>query len=120
VVYIVWGSTYLAIEYAIRSMPPLLAMGSRFLAAGLLMGAVLAIKFGPGYLKVTKRQIPFLALLGSLLLGLGLGMVTLAQFNDVLQQLRVQMKLLHTAPLTTSGSAVRRLDSPVQCVSTSS
>ena len=49
VVYIVWGSTYLAIEYSIRSMPPLLAMGSRFLAAGLLMGAVLAIKYGLGF-----------------------------------------------------------------------
>jgi drug/metabolite transporter (DMT)-like permease len=83
VVYIVWGSTYLAIEYAIRSMPPLLAMGSRFLAAGLLMGAVLALKNGVGFLRVTKRQIPFLALLGALLLGLGLGMVTMAQFNDV-------------------------------------
>jgi drug/metabolite transporter (DMT)-like permease len=74
VVYIVWGSTYLAIEYSIRSMPPLLAMGSRFLAAGLLMGAVLAIKYGLGFLKITRRQIPFLALLGALLLG---------QFNDV-------------------------------------
>jgi drug/metabolite transporter (DMT)-like permease len=83
VVYIVWGSTYLAIEYSIRSMPPLLAMGSRFLAAGLLMGVVLSINFGPGYLKIKKRQIPFLTLLGALLLGLGLGMVTLAQFNDV-------------------------------------
>ena len=83
VVYIVWGSTYLAIEYSIRSMPPLLAMGSRFLAAGLLMGAVLAIKYGLGFLKITRSQIPFLALLGALLLGLGLGMVTLAQFNDV-------------------------------------
>ena len=83
VVYIVWGSTYLAIEYSIRSMPPLLAMGSRFLAAGLLMGFVLAIKYGLGFLKITRRQIPFLALLGALLLGLGLGMVTLAQFNDV-------------------------------------
>ena len=83
VVYIVWGSTYLGIEYSIRSMPPLLAMGSRFLAAGLLMGIVLAIKFGPRYLKVERNQIPFLALLGALLLGLGLGMVTLAQFNDV-------------------------------------
>jgi drug/metabolite transporter (DMT)-like permease len=47
------------------------------------MGFVLAIKYGPGFLKVKKRQIPFLALLGALLLGLGLGMVTLAQFNDV-------------------------------------
>ncbi|MEJ6626495.1 MAG: EamA family transporter [Actinomycetes bacterium] len=83
VVYIVWGSTYLAIEYSIRSMPPLLAMGSRFLAAGILMGSVLAIIYGPGFLRIKKRQILFLALLGALLLGLGLGMVSLAQFNDV-------------------------------------
>jgi drug/metabolite transporter (DMT)-like permease len=83
VVYIVWGSTYLAIEYSIRSMPPLLAMGSRFFAAGLLVGVVLALKYGPGFLRIKKKQIPFLALLGALLLGLGLGMVTLAQFNDV-------------------------------------
>ena len=52
VVYIVWGSTYLAIEYSIRSMPPLLAMGSRFLTAGLLMGFALTLKYGPGYLKI--------------------------------------------------------------------
>lgn len=83
VVYIVWGSTYLAIEFAIRSMPPLLAIGSRFLTASLLMGVALTIKFGPGYLKIKRKQIPFLALLGALLLGLGLGMVTLAQFNGV-------------------------------------
>ena len=83
VVYIVWGSTYLAIEFSIRSMPPLLAMGSRFLTAGLLMASVLAIKFGPGFLRIKKSQIPFLTLLGALLLGLGLGMVTLAQFNGV-------------------------------------
>lgn len=83
IVYIVWGSTYLAIEYSIRSMPPLLAMGSRFLAASCLLGIVLVIKFGPKFLQVTLRQILSLALLGALLLGLGLGMVTLAQFNDV-------------------------------------
>ena len=83
VVYIGWGSTYLAIEYSIRSMPPLLAMGSRFLTAGLLMGFALTLKYGPGYLKIKRKQIPYLVILGALLLGLGLGMVTLAQFNDV-------------------------------------
>ena len=33
-VYIIWGSTYLAIAYVVESMPPLLAAGARFLAAG--------------------------------------------------------------------------------------
>ncbi|MGA0866543.1 MAG: EamA family transporter [Candidatus Nanopelagicaceae bacterium] len=83
VVYIVWGSTYLGIEYAIRSMPPLLAMGTRFLAAGAIMLIALAIHHGPRFLHVPRRQILFLAILGALLLGLGLGMVSMAQYNDV-------------------------------------
>ena len=83
VVYLVWGSTYLGIEYAIRSMPPLLAMGIRFFAAGLIMLVALAIRFGPRFLVATKRQILAMALLGALLLGLGLGMVAMAQYNEV-------------------------------------
>jgi drug/metabolite transporter (DMT)-like permease len=83
VVYVVWGSTYLGIEYAIRSMPPLLGMGIRFFAAGVIMLVALAIRFGPRFLVVTRRQILAMALLGALLLGLGLGMVAMAQYNEV-------------------------------------
>jgi drug/metabolite transporter (DMT)-like permease len=36
-VYIVWGSTYLAIRFAIETIPPLLMAGFRFIIAGLLM-----------------------------------------------------------------------------------
>lgn len=36
-VYIIWGSTYLAILYAIETMPPFLMAGVRFLAAGLVL-----------------------------------------------------------------------------------
>ncbi|HVF72711.1 MAG TPA: EamA family transporter [Chthoniobacterales bacterium] len=35
--YLVWGSTYLAIRFAIETIPPLLMAGTRFLLAGLLM-----------------------------------------------------------------------------------
>jgi drug/metabolite transporter (DMT)-like permease len=35
--YVIWGSTYLAILFAIRSMPPLLMAGSRFVLAGLIL-----------------------------------------------------------------------------------
>lgn len=83
VVYLVWGSTYLGIEYAIRSMPPLLAMGIRFFAAGVIMLLALALRNGPRFLLVTKRQILAMALLGALLLGMGLGMVAMAQYNEV-------------------------------------
>jgi len=33
-IYLVWGSTYLAIKYAIESVPPFLMTGARFLIAG--------------------------------------------------------------------------------------
>jgi drug/metabolite transporter (DMT)-like permease len=36
-VYIVWGSTYLAIRFAIETLPPFLMAGSRFLFAGTLL-----------------------------------------------------------------------------------
>ena len=36
-VYIIWGSTYLAIRVAVRTVPPLLAAGGRWTLAGILM-----------------------------------------------------------------------------------
>ena len=33
-IYIVWGSTYLAIKYAVETVPPFLMTGVRFLIAG--------------------------------------------------------------------------------------
>ncbi len=36
-VYIVWGSTYLAIRFAVETMPPFLMAGVRFLVAGLIL-----------------------------------------------------------------------------------
>jgi drug/metabolite transporter (DMT)-like permease len=36
-IYFIWGSTYLAIRYAIDTIPPFLMAGTRFLTAGLLM-----------------------------------------------------------------------------------
>lgn len=37
IVYFVWGSTYLAIRFAIDTLPPLLMAGIRFSVAGLLL-----------------------------------------------------------------------------------
>jgi drug/metabolite transporter (DMT)-like permease len=58
-------------------------MEIRFFAAGVIMLVALAIRFGPRFLVVTRRQILAMALLGALLLGLGLGMVAMAQYNEV-------------------------------------
>jgi drug/metabolite transporter (DMT)-like permease len=38
-IYLIWGSTYLAIRYAIETLPPLLMMGIRHLSAGALLYA---------------------------------------------------------------------------------
>jgi drug/metabolite transporter (DMT)-like permease len=37
--WLIWGSTYLAIRFALVSLPPFAGMGSRFLVAGLLLAA---------------------------------------------------------------------------------
>jgi len=36
-VYVVWGSTYLAIKFAIETLPPFLMAGARFLIAGFIL-----------------------------------------------------------------------------------
>jgi drug/metabolite transporter (DMT)-like permease len=79
VVYVVWGSTYLAIRVLDRSAPPLLAMGARFLAAGLLLAAFLAVRHGPGILRVAPRRIAAAAAVGVLLLAGGNGAVAVAE-----------------------------------------
>ena len=37
IVYVVWGSTYLAIRVGVETMPPLLMAAARSLVAGLIM-----------------------------------------------------------------------------------
>ncbi len=43
-VYVVWGSTYLAIAIAVQTLPPLFYSGVRFASAGLLLAAWLAFR----------------------------------------------------------------------------
>ncbi|WP_233358865.1 EamA family transporter [Thermomonospora amylolytica] len=79
VVYVVWGSTYLGIGIVIESMPPLLHGGIRFLAAAALLAAFLAVRHGPGVLRVSRRRLGSAALVGLLLLTGGNGMVAVAE-----------------------------------------
>lgn len=76
VVYLVWGSTYLAIRIGLETMPPLLMAGTRFLAAGaLLSGWALA----RGAQRPTAGQWLRAATAGVLMLVLGNGGVTWAE-----------------------------------------
>jgi drug/metabolite transporter (DMT)-like permease len=75
-VYLIWGSTYLAIRIAIETMPPLMMGGARFLLAG---GALY------GWLRWRGLAVPSwghwsnAALVGALLLGIGNGGINWAE-----------------------------------------
>jgi drug/metabolite transporter (DMT)-like permease len=79
VVYLVWGSTYLAIRVVVKQAPPLLGMGSRYLAAGLLLGLLLSLRGGPARLRVTRRELLGCAAIGLLLPVLGNGLVSVGE-----------------------------------------
>ncbi|MDQ1712280.1 MAG: hypothetical protein QOE45_1730 [Frankiaceae bacterium] len=86
-VYVVWGSTYLGIRYAIGAdtgqpgLPPLLMAGTRFMLAGALLYAWAirrpAADGQPD--RPTRRQWAACAVIGTLLLLGGNGLVTLAE-----------------------------------------
>jgi drug/metabolite transporter (DMT)-like permease len=65
-VYIVWGSTYLAMRITDRTMPPLLMSSARFLVAGSLLFVLTARGRRP-----TARQWLASAVAGAALLGIG-------------------------------------------------
>ena len=74
VVWIVWGSTYLAMRLVVEEMPPLAGAGMRFLTAGTLMGAIaLVIDRRHGW--PSRRQFLDYALVGFLLLSVGNSLV---------------------------------------------
>ncbi|MBB6097486.1 drug/metabolite transporter (DMT)-like permease [Deinobacterium chartae] len=76
-VYVVWGSTYLAIRFALEGgFPPLLMSGLRFGAAGLLLYAVLRWRGVPN---PTPRQWAHTSVIGVLMLVMGTGMVVVAE-----------------------------------------
>jgi drug/metabolite transporter (DMT)-like permease len=79
VVYLVWGSTYLAIRYVVETMPPMLAGGVRFIAAGAIMQVVLMIRRGARGVAVTAKEVLACALVGGALLFGGNGLVMVAE-----------------------------------------
>ena len=76
-VYLVWGSTYLAIKVSVETMPVFLSAGTRFLLAGGLLATILLVRGRS--IRVTPRELASSALLGFSLLTLGVGLVTLAE-----------------------------------------
>lgn len=75
-VYVIWGSTYLAIRYALEGFPPFLMAAIRFPIAGAVMFAFLRWR---GMAAPTPRQWLNCFITGTLLLGVGNGLVCYAE-----------------------------------------
>ncbi|MBM2885555.1 drug/metabolite exporter YedA [Chromobacterium amazonense] len=74
--YIIWGSTYLAIRIGVESWPPLMMAGIRFTVAGVI---VLAFLRWRGAAWPDARQLRGAAILGVLMPAVGNGLVTMAE-----------------------------------------
>src|ERR687890_357324 len=55
-IYVIWGSTYLAIRVMVETVPPALGAGARFVIASILVLGWLAERRGPAALRITPRQ----------------------------------------------------------------
>jgi drug/metabolite transporter (DMT)-like permease len=79
-VYIVWGSTYLAIRYTVETLPALLSAGLRFFTAGLIFMAYIVLKRGGlAALRIGWRPLAGCAFVGLALLLGGNGLVVVAE-----------------------------------------
>src|SRR5207248_1222316 len=74
--YLIWGSTYLGILFAIQSIPPFLMAGARFFLAGLIMFAIARTQ---GPLRSTWAEWRTSIIVGACLLLGGNGAVTISE-----------------------------------------
>lgn len=75
VLYVVWGSTYLGIRIAVGTIPPFLMASTRFLVAGLVLFGWSIAREGRAFVWPTRREWRDTIIVGTLLLGGGMGMV---------------------------------------------
>jgi drug/metabolite transporter (DMT)-like permease len=75
-IYLIWGSTYLAIRFAIETLPPFFMAGARFIVAGALLYTWARWRGAPGPTRLHWREA---AIVGGLMLLGGNGGVTWAE-----------------------------------------
>ena len=76
--WLIWGSTYLAIKFALLSFPPFFQMGTRFLAAGALLMVWMRWR---GAAWPTRPQWRNALVVGTLMLGGGMGGTAVAEIS---------------------------------------
>lgn len=62
-IYVVWGTTFLAIRIAVQEVPPLFAAGCRFFVAGVLLYGFMRLKGQPSPNRVQWRNLALMGLL---------------------------------------------------------
>ena len=95
VVYFMWGSTFTAIQVAVRTVPPFLMAGSRFLVAGAILYLV-ALRSAPGRGRPTFRELRASAVVGLLLL---LGANGLVSWSELKVPSGMAALMIATVPL---------------------
>lgn len=75
-IYLLWGTTFLAIRIAVEELPPLFAAGARFLIAGTVLYAFMRLK---GEARPTATQWRSLAIMGLLMFVVVYGLLFWAQ-----------------------------------------
>ena len=81
IVYVVWGSTYLAIRITVEDLPAMSSASWRYGVAGVILGGILAVRSGWSVLAVNRHEMAGAALLGLLLPTLGNGLVSVGEQN---------------------------------------
>jgi drug/metabolite transporter (DMT)-like permease len=99
IVYLVWGSTYLAIRLTVETLPPLLSAAARFSLAAVVLAAILLVRRRRAGLRVRPRQLASAALVGVLLLAGGNGLVVVAQSGNPPVPSGIAALLVATVPL---------------------
>jgi drug/metabolite transporter (DMT)-like permease len=105
-VYVIWGSTYLAIRFAVADVPPFLMASSRWLLAGLVLHAW---RRAAGDARPTLAEWRNAAIVGALLIVGGNGLVSLAEqtVESHLAALLIAIVPVHIALLTWGSGGAR-------------
>lgn len=104
--YLVWGSTYLALRIAVEALPPFGMAGARFVLAGAVLLAVVRAK---GWSMPTRRQWALAIPLGALLFLVGNGLVVVAEKTI---DSSIAAVVCATTPLLASGIGAATGDRP--------
>jgi drug/metabolite transporter (DMT)-like permease len=79
ILYLVWGSTYLGIAVAVKTIPPFLMAAIRFAIAGAILLGWSIAREGRSFSPPSRREWRDSIIVGALLLGCGMGFVSLGE-----------------------------------------